>query len=497
MNETLRTRIKTRLDLEQGTIFKDAPLRVTLAYANTYAVGMSSLGFQVVYRLFNQEPEFACERAFLEDAVLARPGDLLTYESGRRAGDCHIFGISVAFELDLVNIVRLLEAAGLPALRSERETDGPLVMIGGPLTSSNPHPLRPFADVILVGDGEEMVPRIAEAYREAEDRRDFLDLIEGMPGIFLPDRETVDPHWATVPIDVLPVYAQIVTPGAELANMFLVEVERGCPRPCTFCLARVMYGPTRNADPERVLSAVPDGVRKVGLIGAALSDYPHIKYLGRELAERGVRVSVSSIRADRVDHELAQILRDGGLRTFTVAADGPSERLRLLLRKQITREHLIHAAEIARDVGFKGLKLYEMIGLPTETDADIDEMIELVLELAVIVPVVLGISPFVPKRHTLHFDDTFAGIKTINGRLKRIQKVLRKHAPRVEVRNTSARWAWVEAVIARGGPEVGRAAHLLKDGESFSAWKEALSRVGWSDLLNAPEPTPIELSTAN
>ncbi len=492
MNERLRKRIKERLEAERGTIYKDAPVRVTLAYPNTYAVAMASLGFQVVYRMFNAEPGFACERAFLEDAEYARKGELPTYESGRRAGDCHIFGISVAFELDLVNIVRLLEAAGLEPFRERRDERDPVVIIGGPLTSSNPHPLRPFADVILIGDGEETVPALAEAWRNAANKAEFLDLIEGLPGVFLPDREERDPPWATARVDCLPVYSQVITPNAELPGMFLIEVERGCPRPCTFCLARVMYGPTRNADPERVLAVVPDGVEKVGLIGAALSDYPHVKYVGHKLLERGVKLAVSSIRADRVDHELAWILKEGGLRTFTIAADGPSQRLRELLKKQIKLEHLYKAARIARDLKFKGLKLYQMIGLPTETDDDITEMIEFTKELAEITPVALGISPFVPKRHTPHFDDRFAGIRVIEARLKRIQKELRKLRPRVEVRSTSAKWAWIEAVIARGGPEVGQAAYLLKERESFSAWKAALREVGWHDPRTLPEPTEAE-----
>ncbi|WP_293173296.1 radical SAM protein [Oceanithermus sp.] len=488
MNERLRKRIRERLAGERGTIFKDAPFRVTLAYPNTYAVAMASLGFQTVYRLFNAEPDFAAERAFLEDAELAPPGRLVTYESGRYAGDAHIFGISVAFELDLVNVVRLLRAAGLEPLREARDPDDPPVLVGGPLTSSNPWPLAPFADVILIGDGEEMVPRLAEAYRQADSKAAFLDLVEGMPGVFLPDRDRREPHWATAPLERLPVYSQIVAQHAEFPGAFLVEAERGCPRPCTFCLARTMYGPTRNVPAERVLEVVPEGVTKVGLVGAALSDYPHVKRVGHALLERGIQLSVSSIRADRVDRELAELLKAGGLRTFTIASDGPSQRLRDLLKKQITEEHLLRAAELAREVGFRGFKLYQMIGLPTEADEDIEEMLDFTRRVAEITPVALGISPFVPKRHTPHFGDRFAGIKTIEARLKRIQKALRRLRPRVEVRSTSAKWAWIEAVIARGGPEVGLAALRLEEGESFAGWKRALEEVGWHDPLTLPEP---------
>jgi len=487
MSQRLRRRIAERLQGERGTIYKDAPFRVTIAYPNTYAVAMASLGFQTAYRLFNAEPDFVAERAFLEDAELAAPGRLPVYESGRMAGEAHIFGISVAFELDLVNIVRLLRAAGLKPLREDRDDADPPVLIGGPLTSSNPWPLAPFADVILIGDGEEAIPQLAEAYRQAESKAAFLDLVEGMPGIFLPDRDQREPRWATAPLDRLPVYSQIVSRYSEFPGVFLIEAERGCPRPCTFCLARVMYAPTRNVPAERLLAAIPADVEKVGLVGASLSDYPYVKQVGRTLLERGVGLSVSSIRADRVDRELAEILKLGGLRTFTVAADGPSQRLRDLLKKQITEEHLLHAAELARELGFKGFKLYQMIGLPTETDEDIGEMIDFIRRLAEITPVALGISPFVPKRHTPHHSDPFAGVRVIDARLKRIKKELRRLRPRVEVRSTSARWAWVEAVIARGGPEVGLAALRLEEGESFAGWKRALEEVGWNDPLNLPD----------
>lgn len=470
-------------------MFKQAPIRVTLAFPNRYSVGMASLGYQVIYRLFNNEDDVACERAFLpEDAEgFGQRGDTLpTVETGRAAGDCELFAISVSFELDLTNIIRLLAVTGLAPLREERDEHDPIVMVGGPFTSSNPYPLTPFADVIVIGDGEQIVPVIAQALREAESREDFYDLIDGVPGVFLPHRHQHAPQWATAPKELLPAYSQIVTPHSELSNMFLVEAQRGCPRPCTFCLARTMYGPNRNNQAQELLDVIPDWAEKVGLVGAALSDFPHTKFVGRTLTERGVKLGVSSIRADTVDTELAQILKDGGLRTFTVASDAASERLRRWLKKGITTEDLLKTAQISRDLGFSGLKVYMMIGLGPETDEDITELIEFTKQLAKINRIALGISPFVPKRHTPHFADPFAGVQTIEKRLKRIQKELRTTA---ELRNVSAKWAWVESVIARGGPEVGMAAYQIYRNESIGAWKKALEEVGWHDEFEANTPT--------
>jgi len=473
-----RNTLKPLLDAETGTIFKQAPIRVTLAFPNRYSVGMASLGYQVIYRMFNQEEGVACERAFLPDDPESFRGRIPTVESGRDAGDCELFAISVSFELDITNIIRTLDLSGIAPLREERDDRDAIVLIGGPFTSSNPYPLVPFADIIAIGDGEQLVPVIAEALRESSTRDEFFDLIDGMPGVFLPARHEHEPRWATAPKELLPAYSQIVTPHSELSNMFLVEAQRGCPRPCTFCLARTMYGPNRNNQGDELLDRIPDWAEKVGLVGAALSDFPHTKYVGRKLTERGVKLGVSSIRADTVDEELAQILKAGGLRTFTVASDAPSERLRRWLKKGITTEDLLKTAHISRKLGFSGLKVYMMIGLGPETDDDITELIEFTRELAKINRIALGISPFVPKRHTPHFADAFAGVKVIEGRLKRIQKELRTVA---ELRNVSAKWAWVESVVARGGPEVGMAAYAIYKSESVASWKSALEQVGWTD----------------
>ena len=484
--DRLRERIRARRARERGAIVKDAPIRVALAYPNRYGVGMASLGFQTVYKRLNAEPDVVAERVFLEEL----PGELITYESGRRPAEAAIFAVSIAYELDLTNLVRLLIRSGIEPLRELREPHDPIVLVGGPLTSSNPWPLAPFADLIVIGDGEEVVPQLIEAYRQSGRKGRFLDLVEGLPGVFLPDRMEREPLFATARPETLPASAQFVTPEAEFPDTFLIEVERGCPRPCTFCLARVMYGPTRNVPLDRVLAAIPEEAPKVGLIGAALTDYPWVKPLSRALVERGQRFSYSSVRADRVDLELAELMRAGGMQSFTFAADGPSQRLRDLLKKQIRREDLLAAARVAREAGFKRFKVYQMIGLPTETDEDLEEMIKDARALAEYGRLALTISPFVPKRHTPHFADRFAGVKTIEQRLRRVEKALRRDRPRIEIRSTSARWAWVEAVIARGGPEVGLAALQLAERENYAAWRRALEAVGWRE----PEPAPFPLA---
>ncbi len=476
-----RKHLKPLLDDEIGTIRRHASTRVALGFPNRYSVGMASLGYQVIYRMFNQEEGFSCERAFLPDDVEAfqKTGETLPMlESGNPVGQADMVALSVSFELDLTNIIRFLELSGINPWREERDESDPIIIVGGPLTSSNPYPVSPFADIICIGDGELIVPIIAEAWREASSRAEFFADLEGRPGIYLPDRMKHEPLWATAPKELLPAYSQIVTPHSELSNMFLVEAQRGCPRPCTFCLARTMYGPNRNNEADDLLACIPDWVKKVGLVGAALSDFKHTKYVGRTLTERGVKLGVSSIRADTVDEELAQILRDGGLRSFTVASDAPSQRLRDWMKKGISEADLLRTAHLSKKLGFSSLKVYMMIGLPPENDDDITELIEFSKKLASITKVAMGISPFVPKRHTPHHADPFAGVDVIEKRFKRIQKELRRD---LELRNVSAKWAWVEQVIARGDSSIGKAAYLVKDNESYGAWVKALAEIGWKD----------------
>jgi radical SAM superfamily enzyme YgiQ (UPF0313 family) len=259
--------------------------------------------------------------------------------------------------------------------------------------------------------------------------------------------------------------------------MFLIEGERGCHRQCTFCvMRRSTNGGMRLVGADSVLGFVPDEAKRVGLVGAAISDHPELPALLERIVASGREVGVSSLRADRValKPDIARLLRAGGYATLTVASDAASQRLRRSMAKGTTEAHLLACAEAARLYKYKVLKVYMMVGVPDETDADIDELIRFTQELARIHPVALGIAPFVPKRNTPLDGAAFAGIKIVEDRLARLTAGLRGKA---EVRPTSARWAWVEAKLAQGGPAMGEAVRAaVEAGGSFSAWKRALSR---------------------
>jgi radical SAM superfamily enzyme YgiQ (UPF0313 family) len=444
---------------------------------------MSSLGFQTIYREIHASGR-AADRAFLPDELEAGPRvgkqePLATYEALRPVGDYPVVAVSVAYELEIAGLVMALDAAGIPPLAAERSPRHPFVLCGGPLTFSNPLPLAPFADAILMGEADETIHDALDViFATRGDRlRTCEALAREVPSCFVPslhgDRM---PGLAQCDDDRLPAYAQIVTPHTELRDMFLVEAVRGCSRGCHYCvMRRSTNGGMRIIDPERILAAIPRHARRVGLVGASVSDHPKIVDIVEKLTSEGREVGLSSLRPDRLSERFVAALRRGGYRTLTTALDGPSERIREAIRRKTRERHVVAAAERARAVGMERMKLYTMVGLPGEQDADIDELVRLATEISRILPLSLGVAPFVAKRNTPLDGLPFAGIDVIEDRLDRLRRGTRG---RVDVRATSARWAWVEYELAQGGRAEGHAVlAAVRAGGRYADWKRALSAV--------------------
>ncbi|MEO1270118.1 MAG: radical SAM protein, partial [Myxococcota bacterium] len=432
--------IDRRLELERGTIHKHGSLQVALVYPSPYRIGMSSLGYQVMYRILNDRPDTVCERAFLPDDVQAwraSGAPLVTYESKRPVGGFDVVAFSLAYELELPGLLECLELSGVPLLASERGPRDPLVVVGGPLTFSNPVPAAPFADLIVMGEAEAAIHGAMDGVAGGESKARLLTRLSTEPnGYYVPSvhGDQMIPV-AKAPDAVLPAASVILTPDTELSNMHLVEAERGCHRACTFCvMRRSTNGGMRLAGVERVLETIPEYAPKVGLVGAAVSDHPQLIPLVRAIVERGLQVSLSSLRADRMTPELVELLAQGGYRTLTVASDGASERLRRMMMKNIRAKHLRRTAELVRAHGLRQLKMYMVIGVPNETDDDIDELIEFCLELSQICSVSMGIAPFVAKRNTPLDRQPFAGIKVVDRKLKRLRKGRNAHRHRTDLR---------------------------------------------------------------
>ncbi|MFH1465908.1 MAG: radical SAM protein [Pseudomonadota bacterium] len=447
---------------------------VALLYPASYRVGMASLGYQWIAHLL-AEAGFAVERAFLPDEGW-RPedGPILTLESERPLGDFPLVAATVAWELELPGLVRALEASGIPAPRAERGPEHPALLLGGPLTFSNPRPLAAIADALLLGEADATVIPAVQAFF-ALDRVTWEARFASLEGGWAPHTGQAEPEPARAADALLPARARLWSPEADFADMALVEAERGCSRACAFCVMRRGEGPgMRVFAPERVLAAVPAGAPRVGLVGAAVGDHPRLTEILTALLDRGQGVGVSSLRADRLARQpdLAGLLRRAGYQTLTIAADAPSERLRVGIHKGIRAEDLLACSALAREHGFRAVKLYAMLGLPGETDEDVEELAALLRAMAAIHPVDLALSPFVPKRRTPLAGAQYAGIKVVERRVARLERALRGVAG---MRPVSARWAWVEAMLAQGGPEAGLAAvRATRAGGGFSAWKRAL-----------------------
>ncbi len=476
--EVLRDRIRRRMADEVGRIEKQAPFTVGLAYPSPYAAGMSSLGYQRIYRAIMETPGLGCERIFLDDEAESAPneqGRPVSYETRRFLADFPVVAFSVAYELEIAGVVALLDAAGIPAKREDRDDRHPFVLMGGPLTFSNPLPLAGLADAVVIGEAEELVPEVLRVIEGTPRRRDRIAALAKIPHVFVPDEHgAILPTVAKVDDSLIPAWGPIRTPHAVLSDMFLLETERGCSRMCTYCvMRRSTNGGMRMASMERILELIPSDAKRVGLVGAAVSDHPRIVQIVNTLADQGREVGLSSLRPDRLSDDFVAALKRAGYKTLTTAMDGPSERLRASLERKAKEKNLVLAAERARKHGMDRLKLYLMIGLPSETEEDIDECVAFTTELSKIVPISLGIAPFCAKRNTPLDGEPFAGIDVVKKRLDRLTRGLRGRA---DVRSTSAKWAWVEYVLAQGGEAEGLAAmDAARAGGSFHDYKRAFS----------------------
>lgn len=481
------SRRKELLADELGTITREAPLKIGLCYPNPYRVAMSSLGYQVIYRLFNSRPFASAERLVLPDDLdeyRRRRLSPTSLETGRPLADFDLLAFSVSYDLDIPGFFDLLDLGGVPIERRERRDTHPPILLGGPLTASNVLPFGPFIDAAVVGDGERAAAALLDALEASEDREDFMARAAQIPGVWVPELhgDRVPPT-QKVTTEALPAVGQIITPNTELSNMFLLEASRGCPRFCRFCLVRAPESPMREPELEQVLAHIPEHAPRVGFVGAAVSEWRGIRQALKHVIDLGKGVGVSSLRADRLDDEFVGLLAQGGYRTMTIAADAASQRLRGKMAKGLRTRHLVQAARLARGAGLSRLKLYVIIGLPDETDEDIDELIELSRELSDILPVALGASPLVPKLHTPLGDAPFGGIRPVDRTLKRLKKSLGGVAT---VRSTSARWAWVEYRMSQGDQTTGLAAlEAWQQGGRFVDWKRALDRVDERPALEA------------
>jgi radical SAM superfamily enzyme YgiQ (UPF0313 family) len=438
---------------------------------------MSSLGFLTLHREVSGRPGWGVERVFLPDAPGSEgaPIRLRAWESQDPVGSFTALGVSVAHELELGSLIRLLEGLGLPPRRTDREEGEPVVVLGGPLTMVNPRLLAPFADLVVVGEGDEAIHSLCDAIEEGHVTREHgPDRLTPSEGFWWPHLGSPPPEPARADASRLPAFSERWSPDAELSNMVLVEVARGCRHACSFCCSsRLAQGPCRLLPADRILAAVPEAAPRVGLVGTAVSDHPELAQILTSLVGSGRGVGVSSVRADRLDEPLIELLQKGGLRTLTLGVDGASERLRREVHKGITAEDLLRAADLAAAAGLRRLKLYQLVGLPGETDEDLEEFARLAAELSGRAPLTITLTPFVPKPHTPLCDAEQLPLREVQRRLRRLSARLGAFA---RVRPDSARWASIEAILSRGDELTAEAVLEAElSGGRFSDYRRALS----------------------
>jgi radical SAM superfamily enzyme YgiQ (UPF0313 family) len=479
----IKNLIRKRVAEEDGVLRKVAPLGVALCHCAPYDVAMSSLGFQAIYQEIHKHPDASAERAFLPDnpeEYRRNRVPVLTYENERPLSDFPVIAFSIAYELEITGIFETLDLCGIPLLREERAARHPFIIAGGPLTISNPEILFPFIDGVIIGEGEERIHQFLDIAAGTE-REHWADRMALLPGCHVPGASADIPAPCRAPDGNLPASSRIITKNTVLSSMFLIEPERGCSRSCAYCVMRgSRSGGMRTIPAGEVLRRIPENARRVGLVGAAVTDHPQILDIVGGIVEHGREIGVSSLRADRLaDHlgeEFVRLLTKGGYRTLTTAADGASQRMRDMTGRNTEERHLARVAELARLAGMSRLKIYEMIGFPGETMDDIEELIRFSLEISKIVPLSLSISPFVAKRNTPLGDAPFEDIPILESKFSRIRAGLKG---RVEIKPDSARFAWIEYMLSQGDDSAGLAAmNAWRQGGRFAAWKKAFLDCG-------------------
>jgi len=489
-------RLKTRkptgpsIETETGTIRKSwrGRIRIALVYPNQYHVGMSNLGFQSVYRSLNEYDHVVCERVFLPETSQPQTTPLKTFESGKPLTDTDIIAFSLSFENDYPHILTILEKSGLPFRADKRRDRDPLLLAGGVASFLNPEPVAAFFDCFLIGEAEAMLPRFLENFEPGNNKRTSLKAIaRNVPGAYVPAFYSVDyKRDGTIasfePLEDVPPTIQrtylkdlagtgtcsaILTPDTTFDRTYLIEVGRGCPHGCRFCSAGFIYRPPRFRPISLLAENIDQGISltdRIGLVGSAVSDLPGIGDLCGQYLDKEIRISFSSLRADGLSRELLSALKRSSVKTATLAPDAGSERMRKVINKGITEEAILRAADSLVANGIPNLKLYFMIGLPTETADDVEAIIRLCKKIKHcflkssrsqkrIGEITISLNCFVPKPFTPFQWAAMDEIGALKKKIQRIKNELRK-VSNMRIHADIPRWAYIQALFSRGDRKV-------------------------------------------
>ncbi|MBS5289789.1 MAG: radical SAM protein [Veillonella sp.] len=496
------------------TINPHAEQKVAIVYPNTYFVGMSNLGLHIIYEEINLHPSSVCERIFLPekkelDAYDKTKTPLMSVETQRPMHQFDVVAFDVTFEMDYFHIPLMLRHGRVPVTSEARTGFDPIVIAGGPCATFNPEPFADFIDAFIIGEGEGIVTAVLERIRKGrengESREETISALAQIDGVYVPVLYTpqYDDKEQFIGYDIADGAPKIIrrhfepltsggetviaTNFTEFGAMYIIEVARGCGRHCRFCMAGYCFRVPR----VRPLDILKEGVdraeklgKKVGLMGAAISDYPEVDELVTYIRSKDMRYSCASLRADSLTQAVVDGLAESGQKTITIAPETGSERLRRVINKGISEENLRTAAQLSAKSGIQHMRLYIMIGLPTETDEDIDAIVGLaertqahMAEVGCKGRLTLSINPFIPKPFTPFQWMAMDHQKSVEKKLQYIKKSLQKNR-RIEVLVESPKEAYIQGVLARGDRRLGKVLAACALDRGSKSFKSEMKKVG-------------------
>ena len=520
MNWKQKKEYESLLQQERGYVKKvwGTYNTVCLAFPNYYRTGMANLGFQTVYKIINEQPSFLCERVFLAASgsgaeSASGASGMLSMESQKSIAEFDILAFSLSFENDYPHILTMLAEAGIPLLSKDRTEEHPLIVGGGIAVTLNPEPLTDFFDLFILGEAEVALPQFTGAFEEArrlgKNRQVLLrDLQEKIQGVYVPALyevkysadgkiEAHGPRDDGLPqkikinhikdINSCRAEEVISAQHIEMGDMFLTEVNRGCARSCRFCAASFVYRPVRFRSVEEIIASIDRGLtkkKKIGLVGTAVSDHPALIQICEYILAQKAQVGIGSLRIDQINDKIVDLIKAGGIETVALAPEAGSQKMRDVLRKDITEEQILRAALLLIDKGVLNLRLYFMVGMPGEEDQDIDAIIDLTRKIqqhALLKTcgkrkfrrITLSVNQFIPKAHTPLQWCALAEINAAGRKIKKIAGAFSRDK-QIHVIHDVPKWNYVQALLSLGDRHVGKfllAVHRL-DGNWVKAFKE-------------------------
>src|SRR4030043_1831468 len=492
---------------------------VCLAYPNYYRTGMANLGFQTVYKIFNEQPSFLCERVFLplpDDEAEYESGaaEMVSLESQKSIAEFDILAFSISFENDYSHVLKMLANAGMPLLAKDRSNNFPLVIGGGISLTPNPEPLADFFDLFILGEAEETLPQFARYFEEfrrlGHNRLILLNTLQKqLYGIYVPSLydvkysadskiSAVKPCDAELPekikinsikdINIFCTEEVISAPQTEMEDMYLIEVSRGCRHACRFCAASHVYRPARFRSYKEVVASINHGLKtkkKIGLVGTAVSEHPDLIKICEYIIGKNAQAGIGSLRIDQINEKIVDIIKAVGIETVALAPEAGSQKMRDILRKDITEEDIIRSTELLIEKEIPNLRLYFMVGLPLEEERDIDAIIELTKKIQhhalqyfkgkrKFRRITLSINQFIPKPRT---PLQWCALADINDVAKKIKKIVNafRNDKQVKVIHDVPKWNYVQALLSLGDRRVGEI--LLAVQRLDGNWAQALKEV--------------------